>query len=250
MKKLIYSILLCCLWLSASISISIEVRAFQAEPTKLKNALASVKAQLQQTYWHTLLDDNNWAYTVETQLDNGNTGRKIQQTKQRFDPSRPPLQQWQLLESDFAQPTPARLAQYKKTQQEIAEEAVQKIATNVEIVDFSTLTFIDQNDRQQRFAFIPRLPMFDDDINQLFKGVLIFDKQIQRIKTLTIEAQESFSPRLSFKLDSYLLNIDFDQRDGELHVVSINSEKSGSAFFFTRFNEKSSRVFSNLKRMD
>lgn len=248
MTNMNHLILLCALCLPASISF--KTSASEDAKNRELNVLTNVKSQLQRIHWHTLHDDKNWIFTVETKLDNGNTGEKIQQTKQRFDPDMPPAQQWQLLESDFAMPTPARLAQFKETQLQMAESSERHNIGDIKIVDLSTLKFLDQNEQQKRFGFTPNLPMFDEEINQIFKGVLLFDTEKQRITNLLIEAKESFSPQVSFKVDSYLLSIDIDEREGHLHVVSINSEKTGSAFFFTGFDETSSRVFSNFKKVN
>ena len=132
----------------------------------------------------------------------------------------------------------------------MAESSERQNIGDIKIVDLSTLKFLDQNEQQKRFGFTPNLPMFDEEINQIFKGVLLFDTEKQRITNLLIEAKESFSPQVSFKVDSYLLSIDIDEREGHLHVVSLYSEKTGSAFFFTGFDETSSRVFSNFKKVN
>lgn len=210
--------------------------------------LETVKAQLQKIAWHSLQDENDWAYTVETRLDNGNTGNKIQQTKQRFDSSLPIAKQWQLIESDYNEPTPARLADYQQTQLKLSQENPIEGAENVKIVDMATLEKLSQNDEQYRFGFTPKLPMFDQETNQKLQGLLIFDVKKQQIVELIIEAQQSFSPRISFKLDSYRLQIRIENHDGALHVQSIESEKQGSAFFFSSFDEKSTRLFSRFKK--
>ena len=103
MTNMNHLILLCALCLPASISF--KTSASEDAKNRELNVLTNVKSQLQRIHWHTLHDDKNWIFTVETKLDNGNTGEKIQQTKQRFVPDMPPAQQWQLLESDFAMPT-------------------------------------------------------------------------------------------------------------------------------------------------
>lgn len=240
MKKLKHLILICSTCLT--ISTSNYVDAFES---KQQGTLIKIKSQLKRINWHTI-HDNKWAYTVETKLEKG---KKIQQTKQRFDPSKPRVEQWQLLQSDFEEPTPARLSHYKDTQLEIAEEVEQQYTENIEIIDFNTLSFIEQKEQLQMFKFTPKLPMFSDEVNQLFKGVLYFDGQTQQITKLLIEAQESFSPRISFTIDSYLLNIEIEKLDDQLHVISINSVKSGEAFWFTDFDEKSSRILSNFKKV-
>ena len=218
-----------------------------ATNNQAQSVLETVKAQLQQIAWHSLQDENDWAYTVETRLDNGNTGNKIQQTKQRFDPSLPLAKQWQLIESDYNEPTLARLADYQQTQLKLSQENPIEGAENVQFVDMATLEKLDENDKQHKFGFTPNLPMFDQEINQKFQGLLIFDGEKQQIVELIIEAQQSFSPRISFKLDSYRLQIRIENHEGVLHVKSIESEKQGSAFFFSSFDEKSTRLFSHFR---
>lgn len=216
-----------------------------AANNQAQSVLDKVKAQLQQIAWHSLQDKNDWAYTVETRLDNG---KKIQQTKQRFDPSLPLVKQWQLIESDYDAPSPARLADYQQTQIKLSQEDPTESIDNVQLVDIATLEKLSSNDKQQKFGFTPNLPMFDKEVNQIFQGLLTFDVEKQQIVELVIEAQQSFSPRISFKLDSYRLQISIENHQGALHVKSIESEKQGSAFFFSSFDEKSTRLFSRFKK--
>lgn len=234
------------LWLG----ISTHTFASERQQADYQPALAVVKKQLKEINWHSLNDSENWAYTVETRLDNGNTGPEIQQTKQRFDPSYPLSQQWQLLEAGFAKPTKARLEQHKMTMQEISKDNSPTPIGEVDIVDLSTLLPLDSNADQAQFSFNPRLMMFDEHINQLFEGILIFDNKKQHITYLHIKSKESFSPKLSFTVESYSLNIKIAKDNEELHVVNIQSEKSGSAFYFKNFDEKSVRSFSQFERVN
>ena len=229
----------------------------QQQSVQAQLLLDTVKQQLQRVHWHHWQSDGNWAYTVETQLDNGNTEHKIQHTKQRFDPSLPAAQQWQLLEFDFAAPTAKNLAEYRHRQQSVEQsspheeqQAARSALQQLELVDLSTLQFSEQNGQQQLLLFRPKLPMFEQQVQQLFSGVLSFDLQQQRVTSLYIELQQSFSPRLSFTIKQYRLHIRLEQIDGELHMVAVDKHIVGSAFWLTDYDEKSSKVFSDFNRSD
>ncbi|NQY35251.1 MAG: hypothetical protein HRT37_09845 [Alteromonadaceae bacterium] len=81
-----------------------------------------VKQQVSVTHWHSLQDNEDWGYTLETLLINGN-GKK-QQRVQSYDPGKPLESQWQLLEQQYEKPTKSILHEYKKTRQAIESEEV------------------------------------------------------------------------------------------------------------------------------
>lgn len=246
-----YNYILLCLIFSL---ISVSVLANTEEKSQ---PLEQVKSQLKRIHWHSLIDHHDWAYTVETRLDNGNTGNNIQQTKQQFNPSLPPLQQWQLLESDFHQPTPARLALYRETQQQLLKDAKKNTGkaagiadkdntANDTLVEIASLQPLEINSRYHTYSFTPALPMFKQTINQSLKGVLTFDLAQQQVTQLVVQAQQKFSPRTGYTFTDYTLKLTVEAHEGQLHLVSTESQKKGKALFFTSFKEKSSRQFTQF----
>ena len=83
--------------------------------------------------------------------------------------------------------------------------------------------------------------MFDEEVNEVFEGKLYFNKTTNYIEKLTIIASEAFSPGFSVEVEKYNMNIEVSKIEGKLHVTQIKSNKSGSAFIFSSFDEMSTR---------
>jgi hypothetical protein len=201
--------------------------------------LNTIKQQVQNIQWHTLNDSDEWGFTVETQLDTGNG--KLQQRIQRYNPNLASNKQWQLIEESNENPSKAMLHEYAKTQESISSSEPLVNIENVEIVYLITLKFEKHSGDYTVFSFKPRLPMFDEEVNEVFEGKLYFNKTTNYIEKLTIIASEAFSPGFSVEVEKYNMNIEVSKIEGKLHVTQIESNKSGSAFIFSSFDEMSTR---------
>lgn len=209
--------------------------------------LKIIKQQLANAHWHTIIDNKKWAYSVETLLDNGNG--KVQQTKQSFDPNLQFENQWQLIEQDKQQPTPARLKLYEQAQQELIDEVIPKETQGTELVSLDSIKYKSSDSRFTYYEFLPNLPMFDKALNEVFIGEILFDEKSEQVFKLTIESKESFSPKVLFKIDKYRLEMTLKDINDELHLISTKSQKKGSALVFTKFSELSSREISNIYKV-
>ena len=206
--------------------------------------LSEVKYQVQNIQWHTLNNSDAWGFTIETQLDNGNG--KLQQRIQRYDPNLELHNQWQLIEQSKEKPSKAILHEYAKTQESMRNSAPPVNTDNVELVYLVTLAFEKDFEDYAVFSFKPRLPMFDDDVNKVFEGKLYFNKANNYIEKLTINASEPFSPGFSVEVEKYDMKIELSKIEENLHVTHIESNKSGSAFIFSSFDEMSTRKISHF----
>ena len=213
---------------------------------KNTNSLAheTVKQQITKIHWHSLKDRDDWGYTVKTLLING-SGKK-QQTIQSYDPAKSLELQWTLIEQQYETPSKARLHEYAETHQSNSSDDIPEELKGVEIINISSIKFKDENETHYLFSFTPRLPMFDQEANENFEGELFFNKTSNRIEKLHLKARESFSPKLSFNLESYEMTIEIDDIEGELHITSIETDKSGTLLFFNHFKEFHSLHFSNF----
>jgi len=229
----LYSALAICLTLSAN-----------AEVSNNETILAEVKKQVQKIQWHTLNESDAWGFTIETQLDRGNG--KLQQRIQRYDPNLELNKQWQLIEQSKEKPSKAILHEYAKTQESIRSSEPPVNSENVEIVYLVTLKFDKNVGDYAVFSFKPRLSMFDEEVNKVFDGKLYFNKTENYIEKLAISASEAFSPGFSVEVEQYDMNIEVSKVAGELHVTLIESNKSGSAFIFSSFDEISTRKISDF----
>jgi hypothetical protein len=201
--------------------------------------LNTIKQQVQNIQWHTLNDSAAWGFTVETQLDTGNG--KLQQRIQRYNPNLASNKQWQLIEESNEKPSKAMLHEYAKTQESIRTSEPYVDIENFEIVYLITLKFEKHSGDYAVFSFKPRLSMFDEEVNKVFEGKLYFNKTTNYIEKLTISASEAFSPGFSVEVEKYDMNIEVSKIEGKLHVTQIESNKSGSAFIFSSFDESSTR---------
>jgi len=229
----LYSALAICLTLSAN-----------AEISNNETILAEVKKQVQKIQWHTLNESDAWGFTIETQLDRGNG--KLQQRIQRYDPNLELNKQWQLIEQGKKKPSKAILHEYAKTQESIRSSEPPVNSENVEIVYLVTLKFDKNVGDYAVFSFKPRLSMFDEEVKKVFDGKLYFNKTENYIEKLAISASEAFSPGFSVEVEQYDMNIEVSKVAGELHVTLIESNKSGSAFIFSSFDEISTRKISDF----
>jgi len=240
-KVRFYSSLAICLIFSTNTIANISVNTGTLNNEIIFN---TVKQQVQFIQWHTLNDSDAWGFTIETLLDNGNG--KLQQRVQRYDPNLELTKQWQLIEQDNKAPSKAIQHEYVKTQSSIRSEEHEINSENIEIVHLVTLAFEKDSGDYAIFSFKPRLPMFDDEMNKVFEGKLYFHKAKNYIEKLTIHASEAFSPGFSIEVEQYDMNIAVSKIGEQLHVTQIESNKSGSAFIFSSFDEVSTRNFSQF----
>jgi len=229
----LYSALVICMTLSAN-----------AEISNNEIILAEVKKQVQKIQWHTLNESDAWGFTIETQLDRGNG--KLQQRIQRYNPNLELNKQWQLIEQSKEKPSKAILHEYAKTQESIRSSEPPVDLENIDIVYLVTLKFEKNVGDYAVFSFKPRLSMFDEEVNKVFDGKLYFNKSKNYIEKLNISASEAFSPGFSVEVEKYDMNIEVSKVEEELHVTQIESDKSGSAFIFSSFDEISTRKFSDF----
>lgn len=219
-----------------AVTITFTVSAKEANEEAV---LDIVKHQVQHTNWHTLSDNNEWGYTLETLLDNGNG--KLQHRVQRFNPNLKAEKQWQLIEQDQNAPTKGMLHEYAQTHKSIRDEEPIVDTTNVEIVQLITLQLKENKGEFAVFSFKPNLPMFDEDINKVFDGHLFFNTQTRQIEKLVISIAKPFSPGLTINVEQFEMNIAVVKIGEQLHVSQIESHKSGTAFLFNSFDETSTR---------
>ncbi|MDU0113446.1 hypothetical protein RT723_10645 [Psychrosphaera aquimarina] len=207
-----------------------------------ESLLQTVKQQITATNWHTLNSSDEWGFTVESHLDNGNG--KMQHRVQSYNPNLVATKQWQLIEQDQQKPTPAMLQEYASVQASISNSEPKVNIADMEIVHMVTLKLVENENGYAVYSFKPHLPMFDQEVNKVFDGQLFFNLKNSQIESLTITASEAFSPGFSISVENYEMKIMVSKLDEQLHVTEIVSEKSGTAFVFSSFNEKNIRKIS------
>ncbi len=216
-----------------------------AKDTLATHKFENINEQINDIAWHTLLDDQSWAYILETSLDKGD-GKK-QQRIQKFNPELPIQAQWQLLEHQYKSPSEQMLFEYAQTRASLANE--ENMTAGSQIIDVSSLRFSSQNSSHEVYSFSPLLPMFDKEDARYFEGTLFVNKLNGQLDYLTISLADSFSPSFSVKLNRYDLKIDLVNENKVIHVSKIESHKVGKLLFVNEFNEKSTRLISNFSKV-
>lgn len=216
-----------------------------AKDTTATHKLHNIKEQVSGIVWHTLVDDQSWAYILETSLDKGDS--KKQQRIQKFNPALPSQAQWQLLEHQYKPPSEQMLFEYAQTRASLANE--ENMTAGSQIIDVSSLRFLSRSSSHEVYTFSPLLPMFDKEDARYFKGTLFVNKLNGQLDYLTISLADSFSPSFSVKLNRYDLKINLANENNVIHVSKIESHKTGRLVFVSEFNEKSTRLISDFSKV-
>lgn len=205
--------------------------------------IEQVVKQLSSVVWHSIVDDNTWRYTLETQLDTGNG--KIQQRIQTYNPTLPTEKKWQLIEHQYETPTPQMLHEYQNTMASILSDGEKVDTSDSQIVNLNTLKLDSLSSDFYEYTFTPVLPMFDKHDESNFLGRLFVNKKNGNLDYLTIFLNEPFKPSMAVSLNHYELKINFSSASEKIHVVKIESHKQGKLLYVSEFNETSIRIISD-----
>ncbi|MFC3093327.1 hypothetical protein DRW07_03770 [Alteromonas sediminis] len=230
-------------WLLAVILVA-SVNGFASPVDNSDKTL--VMQQVKAVKWHSIIDDMAWAYTIETRLD---TGRgEVQQRVQRFSPDLPSNAQWQLLEQQYETPSEHALHEYRQTMSALTDEPEE--VKSSKIISLETLRYQGTSAEYIEYQFQPSLPMFDQDNERSFSGTLYVNQDNKELAYLTVSLVNPISPSFTVKLMKYELRLDFATDNKSIHVVKVESHKVGKLLFVSEFNEKSTRIISEISAVD
>lgn len=221
---------------------------------KQTKVVAEINAALPKLVWQLTNDNYHWSFDVETQLIKK---KGENQTLQRFDIAKPPGQQWTLLQQDRKEPTKAFLKEYNSIHSADSEDSppdsehYNKDADSKKFMDVSTLTLVGEQDGMLVLEFQPKLERFSAKINKRLKGKLFVDNQSYKIIKFEIVNTEEISPGTGMTIDEMNYVVEFQDHESGYRLVKRSVyDTKGSAFFFSSFEEKNIKTFSNIKRVE
>lgn len=174
--------------------LGLALRPVQAAPlpTYLQEALADFVPEVRA----------GWAYTVTTTQNQ-------RRTTERFDPAKPPAEQWQLLQIDDRAPTDDEAAQYIKYKASQRPGPARATYTKGDIEPFSLKLVSEDADSAEFVGSFREQSSGADKMLAHLRLRLHVRKQPAMITRATIELTEPYSPVLTVKMNELVASIEF-----------------------------------------
>ena len=189
----------------------------------------------------------NWAFT-ETSIEDDGT------YTWRYDPSQQNGERWLLTGIDGRPPTPdERDERGSRSDAGHDDDDRENLADELEIIDFDTLTLVEQTDHHRVFSFTPT---GDDDADkeerrfmQQVSGRLSIAMDGPYVESLELRNDKPIRPVTGVKIRRFLTRLVFARlgESGPIVPMSVDVEIKGSALLVVRFAEKESIRFSDFK---
>jgi len=231
--------------------LSVSFTSSAQQPTLDKQAVvANTKQALDKLVWRFGDHNEHWSFQVESILQ---TLHGKSQRLQRFDIDKEPAKQWTLLEQDNKTPPAGLIKEYNEIQRSNAQEESQATKSNAKdtFMDASSLKFKAIEGDSLVLSFQPKVDLLNEKQNRKLTGKLFVNKDTQLITKLLIVNTDEISVSAGSSIDELELKVDFIQHSSGFTVpdVWIYNTK-GTAFVFSDFEEKNSKKYSQIKRVE
>ena len=186
----------------------------------------------------------DWAFTESTE-EEGVT------YVGRFDPSRPRRERWTLLSVDGRDPTDEEAEDYRDDKGWDFDWNDDNSGN--EIVDFDTLTLVEETNDHWIFSFVPVPDDEDDDVGaELMRGVdgtLKVNRDPHYLEYLDLRLQQPMSPAFSVRIDNFLTRLMFGPATDTGPIVphAVDVRVSGRALFLVTFDETETIRYSDYE---
>ena len=169
----------------------------------------------------------------------------------RFDPSQPRRERWTLMSVDGRDPTESEAEDYRDDK---GWDFVWDDDDNGnDIVDFDTLSLVEETDDHWIFSFVPVPDDEDDDagakLMQGVDGTLKVNRHAHYLEYLDLRLQEPVSPAFSVKIDNFLTRLTFGPATdaGPIVPQTVDVRVSGRALFLISFDETETIRYSDYE---
>jgi hypothetical protein len=208
-----------------------------AMPALLETALLKLQA-----------DEDHWAYTQTTQAFDRKGAPDGGPTVERYDPSQPPAQQWQLIQWQGQDPGERDLRRWEK--RKLKEQRRREEKTLGEVMDFDRATVREETEEAVVFA-IPLQPGASKRLPaEKFMVQMTVDRAREVVTGFSLETTGSFRAMGVAKIDTIEVRADFRTVDERYapQPHAIQARGAGRVLFF-RVGGAAEIAWSDFKRV-
>lgn len=184
--------------------------------------------------------DNDWHFTME--VVEGDDVLIV-----RSDPHRSKYEKRELITVNGKTPDNDRQSEFRDGEVDRVDEIDPEASTYSYMVDATTLKLVQNSDGLATISFLPRVKAMEESRDQL-GGTLLLNLQKQQIEQIEIFNTRKLTPAFSVTIDTYRLNLKFQQEQGETVLSKLESEAVGSAGFLKSFDKAVAVTFRDYKR--
>ena len=202
-------------------------------PNYLPTALAKFTAEV----------PPQWAYTLTTE-------REGQQTIERFDPTKPPTEQWTLLRTENRTPTPDDIKKYFKYKAGQAPGAMQATFQKTDIETGSMKLVWEDSARAEFACSFREQSTYSDKMLGHLRLRLTVSKRNPHVEKSTLELQAPYSPVLGVKMRELAVEMNFSPPEGDRpSLLQTSSSHFLGRIFFVPVEENLRYTYSDFVRL-
>lgn len=185
--------------------------------------------------------DANWYYSMNVLQDE-------EQQVIHSNPKREPAARRELIEVNGAAPDDARKQEFRDAEKKRLSEQDEATQKFNHLVDMETLNLLEVREGIAEFAFIPRIPQFEEARESL-RGKLLLDTQNNEITRLEIFNIEKLSPAFSVSVDDFRLVFNFAPQEGVQLLQHMETRARGKAGFVKSFDSSTTVSIGDYRRI-
>lgn len=193
----------------------------------------------------------HWSFT-QTVVEDDNT------TIAKYDPTRSEKQRWSLVSRNGQAANYDQMLDFRKDQKkqegrhrdlliEAIDEGQPVEGGLAEMVDWASLSLIDNSAKRVIYRFQPILSRFDEDEQALLVGVVTVDKLSKQLLSMEIMNRDVEGAEVEFPLESFLLKADFTYVNGNILLKSRSTLVREPAGLFGGGEERDEVSYSDYK---
>lgn len=186
-----------------------------------------------------------WAYTLTTVRNND------ARTTARFDPAKPPDEQWTLLDLNGRAPTAKEAAQYARARASGGNAAAPQGTFQKGDIDPATITLLSEDSGRGEFScgFRAEATGADKMLGHL-RLHLTVNKRHPHIEKFVLELKEPYSPVLGVKMRELLVRMSFTPPAADRpSLPAVNSSHFLGRIFFIGLEENLTLTYTDLVRV-
>jgi hypothetical protein len=195
-----------------------------------------------------IADEDHWAYTQRLRVHNGS--KPVEERVERYDPSQPDDQQWQLLEIGGKVPAPDQLKAWQRQKgRELKRRSDKPLA---DYFDFDHATVVEETADSIRYSVPLRKEAYRRIPLDKIGVSIVVSKDRHELEGLTAGLKETFRMAMgAAKVTNFGLDISFKSIDEKFAPQPVAIKASGSArvILFFKVGGEAEIGWSDFKRV-
>lgn len=186
-----------------------------------------------------------WAYTLTTVRNDD------ARTAARFDPARPPADQWTLLDLNGRAPTAKERTQYARARADGGNSSAPQGTFQKGDIDPASITLVSEDTDRGEFScgFRAEATGADKMLGHLHLRLTV-NKRQPHVEKFALELREPYSPVLGVKMRELLVQMSFTPPGSDRpSLPAVNSSHFLGRIFFIRMEENLTLTYTDLVRV-